>query len=159
MQEIARGSADSKLWVGSFLQLRNSAVMAKYGDQRTYVYEGEPVSNSIHLGYDLASTENAPVGASNSGVIKFTGDLGIYGNTVVVDHGQGIMSLYGHLSEILVQEGQAVEKGEVIAKTGSSGFADGDHLHFSILIHGIEVSPLYWWDPLWINAKIDDILS
>ena len=141
-----------------FLQLKNSAVMATYGDQRTYFYGGESVSESAHLGYDLASTEHAPVEASNSGIVKFAGNLGIYGNTIVIDHGLGLMSLYGHLSELLVEIGKQVEKGEIIANTGSSGFADGDHLHFSILINGIEVSPLYWWDAHWIKVKIEDIL-
>jgi murein DD-endopeptidase MepM/ murein hydrolase activator NlpD len=156
--KITKNVEKRKLWNGSFLQLKNSKVMASYGDQRTYFYEGEPISRSVHLGYDLASVANAPVGASNSGIVKFTGVLGIYGKTIVIDHGLGLLSLYGHLSEILVKEGQEIEKGDVIAKTGSSGFAEGDHLHFSILIQGTEVSPLFWWDPNWIKAKIDDIL-
>jgi len=141
------------------LQLRNSKVMASYGDRRVYLYKGKPISRSVHLGYDLASVSNAPVEAANSGIVRFAGDLGIYGNAVVIDHGLGLMSLYGHLSEILVKDGQSVKKGELIAKTGSTGLAGGDHLHFGILVQGIEVSPLYWWDSRWIKANVGFIGS
>lgn len=157
--EISEASELKRLWDGRFLQLKNSKVMATYGDMRTYLYSGKPVSESIHLGYDFASVENAPVEASNSGLVGFAGNLGIYGNTVIIDHGLGLMSLYGHLSEIMVKEGQEVKKGEIIARTGSTGLAGGDHLHFGILIHGIEVSPIYWFDHNWIKVNILDIIG
>ncbi|VAX30356.1 Putative periplasmic protein [hydrothermal vent metagenome] len=156
---IGRKSEPRMLWKGRFLQLRNSKVMAAYGDRREYLYKGKPISRSVHLGYDLASVSNARVKAANSGIVRFAGDLGIYGNTVIIDHGLGLMSLYGHLSEILVKEGQSVKKGELIARTGSTGLAGGDHLHFGILVQGIEVSPLYWWDPRWIKANVGFIDS
>lgn len=159
LKEISRASASEKLWEGRFLQLRNSKVMAAYGEERTYLYHGKALSKSPHLGYDLAAVSNAPVEAANSGIVLFAGDLGIYGKTVVIDHGIGILSLYGHLSEIGVNAGQKVKKGEIIAKTGSTGLARGDHLHFGILIHGFEVSPLYWWDSKWIRENVDSILE
>lgn len=146
------------LWDGRFIQLRNSKVMAMYGDERDYVYEGQKISSSVHLGYDLASYAHAPVSAANSGIVRFAGDLSIYGNAVIIDHGLGLMSLYGHLSSIGVQEGQEVKKGDVIGRTGDTGLAGGDHLHFGILAHGIEVSPLYWWDERWIRNNITDYL-
>jgi murein DD-endopeptidase MepM/ murein hydrolase activator NlpD len=147
------------LWNGAFLQLKNSKVMARYGDQRTYKYNGRAISSSVHLGYDLASTAHSPVEAANSGIIRFAGDLTIYGNAVIIDHGMGLMSLYGHLSMINVSEGQKVSKGDIIGKTGSTGLAGGDHLHFGILIHGYEVSPLFWWDPHWIKVNVLDYLK
>ncbi len=156
--EIGRRSSPKVLWKGHFLQLKNSKVMARYGDRRVYLYRGKPISRSVHLGYDLASVRNADVEAANSGVVRFAGDLGIYGNAVVIDHGLGLMSLYGHLSEVSVREGTAVRKGEVIGRTGSSGFAGGDHLHFGVLIHGVEVSPIYWWDPRWVKTQITALL-
>ncbi|UCF86784.1 MAG: M23 family metallopeptidase, partial [Nitrospiraceae bacterium] len=152
--EIARKTLPEVLWDGHFLQLKNTKVMAKYGDKRIYYYQGEPASRSAHLGYDLASVKNAKVEASNSGVVIFADDLGIYGNTLIIDHGLGLMTLYGHLSTILVKKGQVVEKGEVVARTGSTGLAGGDHLHFGVLIHGYEVSPLHWWDPKWVKVNI-----
>lgn len=157
--EIAQKTEPEILWEGPFLQLKNSKVMAKYGDKRDYFYNGKFISKSVHLGYDLASTTNAPVEAANRGVVKFVGDLGIYGNTVIIDHGLGLMSLYGHLSTAIVKEGQIVKKGEVIGKTGSTGLAGGDHLHFGILIHGYEVSPLHWWDAHWIKVNVLDYLK
>jgi murein DD-endopeptidase MepM/ murein hydrolase activator NlpD len=157
--QIAQKTETEIFWKGRFLQLRNSKVMAIYGDERTYYYKGKPISKSVHLGYDLASVANAPVEAANTGIVRFAGDLGIYGNTVIIDHGLGLMSLYGHLSMIMAREGQAVKKGDVIGQTGSTGLAGGDHLHFGILIHGHEVSPLYWWDPYWIKVNILDYME
>jgi len=156
--EISEQTEPEILWEGSFLQLKNSKVMARYGDRRTYFYDGAPISKSVHLGYDLASLENAPVEAANSGIVRFAEDLSIYGNTVIIDHGLGFMSLYGHLASIAVREGQKVSKGEIIARTGATGLAGGDHLHFGLLMHGYEVSPLYWWDPHWIRVNVTDNL-
>jgi len=156
---ISKETDPGILWKGAFLQLKNSKVMALYGDKRTYIYKGKTISHSVHLGYDLASNAHSPVEAANSGIIKFAGDLDIYGNTVVIDHGMGLMSLYGHLSVISVSVGQKVNTGEIIGKTGSTGLAGGDHLHFGILIHGYEVSPLFWWDPHWIKVNVFDYLA
>ncbi len=159
LRNIAKKSESTIIWKEHFLQLRNSKVMATYGEQRTYLYNGKKISKSVHLGYDLASFAHASVEASNTGIVRFTGDLGIYGNTIIIDHGLGLMSLYGHLSEIMVKEGQALKKGDIIAKTGATGFAGGDHLHFGIMIHGFEVSPLYWWDQHWINVNVLNYLN
>ncbi len=156
--EIARKTEPEMLWEGPFLQLKNSKVMAVYGDKRTYYYNKKAISKSAHLGYDLASFAHAPVEAANTGIVRFAGDLGIFGNAVIIDHGLGLMSLYGHLSTIMVREGQAVRKGDIIARTGATGLAGGDHLHFGVLIDGYEVSPLYWWDPRWIKANVTDYL-
>lgn len=157
--ELSKQTEPGILWQGSFLQMKNSKVMAAYGDRRTYLYNGQPVSKSAHLGYDLASYEKAPVEAANTGVIRFAGDLSIYGNTVLIDHGLGLMTIYGHLSTIMVNEGQRVSKGDIIAKTGATGLAGGDHLHFGLLMHGYEVSPLYWWDLHWIQVNVTDLLK
>ncbi len=159
LMDIAQDTEGKILWNGRFLQLKNSKVMGTYGDKRSYFYKGKEIGRSVHLGYDLASFANSPVGASNSGIVRFAGDFGIFGNTVIIDHGLGLMTLYGHLSMILVDEGQEVEKGEIIAKTGSTGLAGGDHLHFGVLIHGYEVSPLYWWDSRWIQVNVTDFLD
>ncbi len=157
--EIAKNTKKEILWDGRFLQLRNSKVMATYGDERTYIYNDKEISKAVHLGYDLASFSHAPVGAANSGVVVLAEDLSIYGNTVIIDHGMGLMSLYGHLSTIMVSDGQTINKGQTIGKTGATGLAGGDHLHFGILIHGYEVSPLYWWDINWIRIHIMDYLT
>ena len=159
VEQIGKKSEPRVLWEGAFLQLPNSKVFATYGDIRHYYYEGQKVSESRHMGFDFASVERAEVPAGNSGVVVFTGQLGIYGNTVIIDHGLGLMSLYGHLSEIRVKEGQFVRKGEIIGRTGTSGLALGDHLHFGILLQGYEVNPIEWLDPKWIKNNVDSVLK
>jgi murein DD-endopeptidase MepM/ murein hydrolase activator NlpD len=158
IMNLAKNTEPRMLWQGRFSQLKNSKVMAKYGDERAYLYKGKKISNSAHLGHDLASYSKAPVQAANSGIVKFAADLSIYGNTVIIDHGMGLMSLYGHLSAMTVNTGDRVKRGDMIGKTGATGLAGGDHLHFGILLHGYEVSPVYWWDRNWIRIHILDYL-
>ncbi|HOD34621.1 MAG TPA: M23 family metallopeptidase [Syntrophales bacterium] len=152
---ISKNSTGKKLWEGTFLRMKNAAPMASFGDDRTYLHEGKAVTRSLHLGVDLASTERATVEAANHGTVLFTGYLGIYGNTVILDHGLGLTSLYAHLSEISVKKGQDVRKGEPLGLSGSTGFAGGDHLHFSILVGGKFVNPIEWWDPHWLKDNVD----
>ena len=142
------------LWDGPFLRLPGSANRARFADHRTYFYDGKVIDRQVHLGTDLASTAHSPVPAANRGKVAFTGDQGIYGNTIILDHGFGLFTLYSHLSQIDVAVGQMVEKGEIIGKTGMTGLAGGDHLHFSTLIHQTVVNPVEWWDDVWINNNI-----
>jgi murein DD-endopeptidase MepM/ murein hydrolase activator NlpD len=129
--------------------------MAGFGDRRFYYYKGQKIDEQVHLGVDLASLANSEVQASNNGRVVFRDRLGIYGLTVVLDHGQGIASVYSHLSEIRVAMGQEVMKGEVIGLTGQTGLAGGDHLHFGIMVNGVFVNPIEWWDSHWIHDNID----
>ena len=142
------------LWQGAFAQLSNSKVEANFADQRTYTYKGEQIDTAYHLGYDLSVTKNYPIEAANSGVVAFTGDLGLYGNAVIIDHGLGLFTLYGHMSQIGVKEGDAVTKRQIIGKTGETGFAGGDHLHFGVYLDGIAVLPVEWWDAKWIDDNV-----
>ncbi len=146
--------AKERLWKGAFKALPNAKRMAGFGDRRDYIYNNKVISKSVHLGIDLASIANAAVPAANNGVVIFTGPLGIYGETVIIDHGMGLHSMYSHLSQILVQEGETVKKGNIIGHTGSTGLAGGDHLHFSILVDGVFVNPLEWLDARWIKDHI-----
>ncbi len=157
--EVGKDSSPVKYWRGKFLQLRNSKVISYYGEKRRYYFKGRYISSSVHLGYDLASVRNAPVPASNAGVVVFAGDLGIYGNTVIIDHGYGLMSLYAHLGDFKVKVGDRVRKGQIIGITDSTGLAFGDHLHFGILVGGYEVTPIEWWDPKWIRTRIEPVFS
>jgi len=135
--------------------MKNAATMATFGDERKYFYNGDFIDKKFHLGIDLASLAMSPVQASNNGKVIYAQDLGIYGQTVVIDHGQGLYTIYGHLSEIDVNDGQIVKKGDAIGLTGSTGLATGDHLHFGFLIQGIPVNPIEWWDAHWIKDNID----
>jgi murein DD-endopeptidase MepM/ murein hydrolase activator NlpD len=151
---VTRNATPSMLWKDAFAQLSNSKVEANFADQRTYTYKGEPIDTAYHLGYDLSVTKHTPVEAANSGTVAFTGDLGIYGNTVILDHGLGLFTLYGHLSSIDVKAGDSVVKRQVIGKTGETGLAAGDHLHFGIYLDGVAVLPVEWWDQKWIDDNI-----
>ncbi|HRC84890.1 MAG TPA: M23 family metallopeptidase [Thermoanaerobaculia bacterium] len=154
LAHLAESSEPRFLWASAFRQLPNSAVMAHFADRRTYVYGGKPIDQQDHLGFDLASHQHAPVAAANRGKVVFAGPLGIYGNAVVLDHGYGLASLYAHLSKIDVAVGQEVEPGAALGLTGATGLAGGDHLHFSILIQGLAVSPVEWWDAKWIRDHL-----
>ena len=144
-----------------FYPLKNGKKVANYGDERHYYYKSREneVSISYHVGFDLASTKMAPIISSNKGVVVYAGENGIYGNMPMIDHGLGLYTLYGHCSKILVKEGDEVDAGEIIAKTGTSGLALGDHLHFGVLVQGIEVRPVEWFDGRWIKTNIDNIFK
>ena len=159
IKKITTDSSDKILWNKRFLQLSNSKVEANFADKRSYKVNDEIIDNQYHLGYDLSVTKRYPVEAANNGIVKFTGNMGIYGNTVIVDHGMGVMTLYSHLSSISVKEGDEVKKGDIVGKTGITGLAVGDHLHFGVYVHGVPVRPLEWWDQKWINEKIIDRLE
>jgi murein DD-endopeptidase MepM/ murein hydrolase activator NlpD len=151
---VTRQATPAMLWKDAFAQLSNSKVEANFADQRTYTYNGEQIDTAYHLGYDLSVTKNYPVEAANSGKVAFTGDLGIYGNTVIVDHGLGLFTLYGHLSAIDVKPGEQVSKRQILGKTGETGLAAGDHLHFGVYLGGVAVLPVEWWDQKWIDDNI-----
>ena len=155
IQAVCSKTDSKQHWQGTFLRLKNSAPKALFGDERTYLYQGKSLGNSIHLGMDLASISQAPIEAANSGIVLFAESLGIYGNAVIIDHGQGISTQYGHMSSIAVKEGQRVTKGQIIGNTGMTGFAGGDHLHFSLLVGGVFVDPKEWWDPHWIKDNVE----
>lgn len=152
-------SAPERLWSGAFEQLRNSKVTSEFAEQRSYFDQGRKISEATHFGYDLAVTAAGPITASNAGRVIAAEDIGIYGGTVLLDHGLGLTSLYGHLSRIDVNVGDSVAKGQQIGLSGQTGLAGGDHLHFAILVNGTYVDPVEWWDPKWIREKIDALLG
>jgi murein DD-endopeptidase MepM/ murein hydrolase activator NlpD len=154
-RKLAAKTADRFLWEGAFVQPRNTKVFSNFAETRTYVYNGREVDTQVHYGYDLASTKQAPVPAANKGVVVFAGPLTIYGHTIVLDHGLGLMTLYSHLSTIGVKVGDTVEREQEIGRTGTTGLAIGDHLHYEVLVHGVSVTPVEWWDAKWINDRLN----
>jgi murein DD-endopeptidase MepM/ murein hydrolase activator NlpD len=151
---VTKKTSPQILWKGAFTQLSNSKVEANFADQRTYTYNGQPIDTAYHLGYDLSVTKRYPAEAANRGAVAFAGDLGIYGNTVILDHGIGLFTLYSHLSSIDVKVGDTVEQRQVLGKTGETGLAAGDHLHYGVYLHGVAVLPVEWWDGKWIEDNI-----
>ena len=159
-KEISSDVLDS--WkIHKFYPLKNGQRVASYGDERHYYYKTKEneISHSYHVGYDLASTKMATIKTSNAGKVVYANDNGIYGNMPMIDHGLGLFSLYGHCSQLLVNEGDEVNAGDGIAKTGVSGLALGDHLHFGLLVQGVEVRPIEWFDQSWIRKNIDNIFK
>jgi Peptidase family M23 len=152
--EHARKTRPEMLWREAFSQLGNTAIESRFADYRTYFYKGQEIDRQVHLGYDLASLQQAAVTSSNRGIVVFANYLGIYGNTVIVDHGMGVQTLYAHLSTIGVKEGETLEKGQTLGRTGSTGLAAGDHLHFTLLVNGVAVSPMEMWDPHWMEDRV-----
>jgi murein DD-endopeptidase MepM/ murein hydrolase activator NlpD len=147
-----------RLWSNSFTRMPGST-RSGYADHRTYYYADKPIDKQVHLGIDIASTKHADVTASEKGIVVHADYLGIYGNMVLLDHGQGVFSLYSHLSQINVAPGDLMEKGDLLGLTGTTGMAGGDHLHFSMLVHGIFVTPVEWWDQHWIDVTIEEPLT
>ena len=152
--ELAKKTTPQMLWKDAFQPLGNASVEAKFADNRTYVYQGKDVDQQVHLGFDLAVTEHIPVLAANRAIVLHAADLGIFGNCVILDHGLGVQSLYGHLSSIDVKPGDMVEKGQTLGRSGTTGLAAGDHLHFTMLVNGQPVNPVEWWDTKWMQDRV-----
>ncbi|SDT99379.1 M23 family metallopeptidase [Desulfobacula phenolica] len=152
--KVPQITQNEKYWDGMFSRLNGSARRAGFADRRIYKYKGNEIDRAVHLGVDLASTSNATVKAANSGKVILTKFIGIFGNTVMIDHGFGLCSLYAHLNHISVNEGDMVKKGDDIGSTGLTGLAGGDHLHFSMIVHNVFVNPVEWWDDSWIKNNI-----
>ncbi|WP_294486561.1 M23 family metallopeptidase [uncultured Mailhella sp.] len=143
------------LWSGAFRRLPRSAVKANFGDFRTYVDGNrQKIDEQTHMGLDLASVAHAEVPAAQSGRVVWVDYLGIHGNMILIEHGLGLMTQYSHLSEYDVKVGDTVKTGQIIGRTGTSGLAGGDHLHFGVLVGGVPVQPLEWLDSSWVKNNI-----
>jgi murein DD-endopeptidase MepM/ murein hydrolase activator NlpD len=155
IQSFAAQTKPELLWRGIvFHPFTNTAVESAFADHRTYIYKGKEVDQQIHLGFDLASFAGTPIVSANRGIVVFADELGIYGNCVILDHGMGVQSLYAHLSSMDVKVGDTVEKEQQIGRSGMTGMAGGDHLHFTMLVNGKMVNPVEWWDAHWIEDRI-----
>ncbi|HYE92667.1 MAG TPA: M23 family metallopeptidase [Terriglobales bacterium] len=154
-RELASKTSDKPLWEGPFVQPRNTKVFANFAETRTYVYQGREIDTQVHYGFDLASTKQSPVPAANKGTVVFAGPLSIYGNTVIVDHGLSVQTLYGHLSSLDVKVGDVVETGTALGRSGTTGLAIGDHIHYEVLVNGVSVTPVEWWDAKWMRDRLN----
>ena len=151
---LSEQSALEMLWKDAFQPLGNASVEARFADSRTYLYDGKEIDNQVHLGFDLAVTVQVPIAAAQRGVVVHAAYLGIYGNCVIIDHGLGVQTLYGHMSSLDVKVGEQVEKGQTLGRSGMTGLAAGDHLHFTVLVAGAPVNAVEWWDPKWMQDRV-----
>lgn len=143
----------------AFKPLLKWRVTSGFGKVREYYFEGAKKSESIHMGVDMANEPKDPIYAGNDGSVIFSGYNGGYGNTLVISHGMGLYSMYGHCTELLVKVGETVHAGDKIALTGKTGVASGDHLHFGMLIHGVYVNSEEWMNPYWIKTNVTMVLD
>jgi murein DD-endopeptidase MepM/ murein hydrolase activator NlpD len=154
LSDLRLKTADKFLWSKPFIRQPHSQAEANFADLRNYIYHGKKIDQQVHLGYDLAVTQHVGVQASNDGKVVYAAPLGIYGNCVVVDHGYGLQTIYGHMSRIDVHEGDMVKQGQVMGLSGMTGMAGGDHIHFAMQLDGVQIDPKEWWDPHWIKDHI-----
>ena len=155
VKKICQENTPQPLWSGTFLRFPNAKPMASFAQDRTYFYNGKEIDRQTHLGVDLASLGQSPVPAANTGRVAFAGPLGIYGNTVVIDHGCGLFSMYSHLSRIEAEAKKEVKRGDILGRSGTTGMAGGDHLHYAMMIHGVFINPIEWWDEHWIQDNLE----
>jgi len=154
LAELRFKTADHFLFSQPFQRQPHSQNEATFADLRHYIYHGKEIDQQVHLGYDLAVTQHVGVQASNDGRVVWAAPLGIYGNCIVVDHGYGLQTIYGHLSHIDVHEGDMVKRGQVMGQSGMTGMAGGDHIHFAMQLDGVQIDPKEWWDPHWIQDHV-----
>ena len=154
LSDLRLKTADRFLWSLPFIRQAHSQAEATFADVRNYIYHGKRIDQQVHLGYDLAATQHVGVQASNDGKVVYAAPLGIYGNCIVVDHGYGLQSIYGHLSRIDVHLGDMVKQGQAMGLSGQTGMAGGDHIHFTMQLDGVQIDPKEWWDPHWIKDHI-----
>jgi murein DD-endopeptidase MepM/ murein hydrolase activator NlpD len=154
LSDLQFKTADRFLFSQPFARQAHSQAEASFADVRNYIYQGKKIDQQVHLGYALAVTQHVGVEASNDGRIVYAAPLGIYGNCIVVDHGYGLQTIYGHLSHIDVHEGDTVKRGQVMGQSGMTGMAGGDHIHFAMQLDGVQIDPKEWWDGHWIHDHI-----
>lgn len=139
---------ENQIWEGNFILPLKGRISGRYGEKRLYKKNtgGSFLTwKGVHGGLDITTGKHgSPIITSNSGNIILARHFLGEGNTVVIDHGQGVITTYFHLQKIFVKEGSFVKKGETIGTTGSTGLANGPHLHFGVYIHGIPIDPLFW---------------
>jgi hypothetical protein len=154
LSDLRLKTADHFLFTQPFARQSHSQAEATFADLRNYIYQGKKIDQQVHLGYDLAVTQHVGVEASNDGRVVWAAPLGIYGNCIVVDHGYGLQTIYGHMSHFDVHEGDLVKRGQIMGQSGMTGMAGGDHIHFAMQLDGVQIDPKEWWDPHWIQDHI-----
>jgi murein DD-endopeptidase MepM/ murein hydrolase activator NlpD len=154
LSDLRLKTADHFLWHEPFARQSHAQAEATFADVRSYIYHGQKIDQQVHLGYDLAVTQHVGVEASNDGRVVWAAPLGIYGNCIVVDHGYGLQTIYGHMSRIDVHVGDEVKRSQIMGLSGMTGMAGGDHIHFAMQLDGVQIDPKEWWDAHWIQDHV-----
>ena len=128
-----------RFFKGKFIQPAEGRISSEFGKIRIY----NDAYRRSHAGVDIANSEGSPVKASNGGIVVYSDFLPVHGNTVMIDHGRGIVSIYNHLSECFVKRKDFVKKGQKIGSIGQTGVAPGPHVHWGISVQNVRIDPLY----------------
>jgi murein DD-endopeptidase MepM/ murein hydrolase activator NlpD len=132
------------------LQNAKTPVTSPYGVQRHYQnHRGQPLYSWAHRGVDYAAALNTPVYAAQNGIISVAEQMQVHGGTIVIDHGQGVLSIYNHLNKITVKKDQYVTKNALIGYSGNTGHTTGPHLHYGLSVHDVRVNPQEWFGKKW----------
>jgi|GEM_PF-1338193 len=143
--EALSTSSEQSLWNSAFVHpLEKAEIISLFGKKRTYYIEGKPVRVRYHRGVDYRAPRGTPVFAPSNGIVVLSAERVTTGNTLVIDHGHGVFSLFFHLDSISAEEGSRVTMGDKVAEAGSTGIAAGSHLHWGLWIDGTYVNPLDW---------------
>ena len=149
-------TSSKRSWKEAFLTPVSATPTNSAGDQRIVYLDDKELVRGTSAGVRFPVSKRTPVVASNTGTVVFIGTLGLLGNTIVIDHGFGLATVYGHLSNVGVQRGASVQRGQEIGSTGNTGFAQSEEVYFETRVHGVPVSPNEWWDQSWVTDHIDN---
>lgn len=159
MSQLFSGPRFEKLWNGSFMRPSGS-ILQNYGDQLIFQFDGQELGRAFESGFEFSAGKGgADVYAVNDGIVAFTENVGIYGRVLGIDHGFGLFSVYARLAQSFVRKGEAVTKGQKIARAGSSGLSRNDQLLFEMRIQGVPVAPEEWWDETWFRDHIENKIN
>lgn len=159
LSHILETSPRFESFLQNFFLKPAGTVHLNFGDLVTYRYQEQELGTATMLGVDLGSPRGTQVYATNDGVAMLSENAGMYGRMVAIDHGLGISSVYGQLSEVLVKRGETVKKGQAVGTIGATGFARGNSLYFEMRIQGVPVDPGEWWDPNWFKQHVLDKIN
>jgi murein DD-endopeptidase MepM/ murein hydrolase activator NlpD len=138
---IYRQVSEPPRWKGRFQAPVDGPTITEFATERAY-NQGPTVGH--HAGVDIVAPLGTTVLASQAGTVKLVDELKVRGNTLVLDHGHGVYTLYAHLQDVLVSPGEQVESGQRVARVGSTGLSTGPHLHWEVWVGGANVDPIAW---------------
>jgi murein DD-endopeptidase MepM/ murein hydrolase activator NlpD len=141
LSEFRNTVSDVKYWEDPLVAPVPGCILSPFGVKR--LHNGKP-TGEFHAGIDQRSTAGRPIQAVAGGIVKIAQPFAVLGGTVAIDHGQGLETMYLHMSKLLVEPGTRVKKGEVIGYVGSTGRANGPHLHWVVDVNGVPVNPQQW---------------
>ena len=154
MKPLFSKPKSTRFWQDSFARF-GAKERHGFGERVTFTLNGQPLGDYVENGVTYSSPLETPVRAANDGIVIFSDTLGLYGNTVIVDHGFGLTTLYAHLASMSRLEGDRVERGDIIGKVGDTGLAFAPILTYETRLHGVPVRPLEWWDATWIKDHVE----